>query len=105
MADFTLVHKLPISGPGDVNYRRMEVVDKADKGVGNSNLHVLFWVDQGGRNNCGQLIDTDSYTTWPTYNTVQYKVSLYVIMLSCTTGTATVHLGIDFIILLSLLER
>lgn len=54
LADLALVHELPVPGPGDVDYRRMEVVDKADKGVGEPKLHVLLRVDQGGGADCGR---------------------------------------------------
>ncbi len=44
--DLTLVHHLPVLGPGDVDYRWMEVVDKADEGVGDPEFHLLLGVDQ-----------------------------------------------------------
>lgn len=52
LTDVTLVHQLPVPGPGDLHCRRVEVVDKADEDVGDSRLHLLPWVDQGGRANC-----------------------------------------------------
>lgn len=52
LTDVTLVHRQPVPGPGDLNCRRMEFVDKADEDVGDSRLHLLPWVDQGRRTNC-----------------------------------------------------
>lgn len=48
LADLTRVYQLPVPGPGDFDYRRMEVIGKADEGVGDAEFHHLLGVDQGG---------------------------------------------------------
>lgn len=52
LTDITLVHQQPVLSPRDLNSGRMEVIDKADEDVWDSRLHLLPWVDQGGRSNC-----------------------------------------------------
>lgn len=52
LANFALVHQLPVSGPCDVDYRRMEIIDKADEGVWDPEFQLLLWVDQGGGTDC-----------------------------------------------------
>lgn len=52
LADLTLVYQLPVPRPGDFDYRRMEVIDKADEGVGDPEFHHLLGVDHGGGTGC-----------------------------------------------------
>lgn len=52
LADLTLVHLLPVPCPGDGNFRRVEVVDRADEGVRDPEFHLLLGVDQGGGTGC-----------------------------------------------------
>ena len=52
LADIALVDQLPVPGPGDLDFRRVEVIDEADEGVGNPEFHLLFGVDQGGGAGC-----------------------------------------------------
>lgn len=61
LADIALVHRLPVPGPGDPDFRRMEVADEADEGVGDPEFHLLLGVDQGGGAGCRRLTEELHY--------------------------------------------
>lgn len=80
LADIALVHRLPVPGPGDLDFRRVEVVDEADEGVGDPEFHLMLGVDQGGGAGCRCLTDEATVTLYGI--TSHYSIMCFLFVFS-----------------------
>lgn len=81
LADIALVHRLPVPGPGDPDFRRMEVADEADEGVGDPEFHLLLGVDQGGGAGCRRLTEEATVTLHGITSLLHYVILFFFLHL------------------------